>query len=256
MKKKPTPKKKAKPVKRKAAAVKKSAPVTKKKQTKKKARAAKPVKAKPTSNPMQRNHLDEQTEVLVVYGWPAHVLFESGNVDKRLAQLTDALAGTDDVFVVAQDLVYCDGRMDTVFGRAVLRVHADDGPTELSLDAVRAIEASGPPLAATRDKLHALTNGSISSGPPKWYVVPTGCLASGFVAFGDVVPRDPDATEGQKVIYGCDMTQEPHADGVRGEWVGNASDWNVTELDLSSETHKKRAAGRPKGRYFVMGRYD
>jgi hypothetical protein len=52
------------------------------------------------------------------------------------------------------------------------------------------------------------------------------------------------------------MTQEPHADGVRGEWVGNASDWNVTELDLSSEAHKKRAAGRPKGRYFVMGRYD
>jgi hypothetical protein len=209
-----------------------------------------------STKPMQRHHLDEETEVFLVYGWETSVKFSSGAVGARLDELETALAGTEDVFVVAQDLCYCDGTMATVIGRAALRVHANDGPVELPLAKVREIETSEPLSADARKKLAPLLDKPIA-GAPKWFVVPSGSLATAYFAFGTLSPRKgAKAPAGTELIYGGNKNQEGHETAVVGAWVCNASDWRIEAVDLAAETDAERRSRQPEGRYYLMGRYD
>jgi hypothetical protein len=204
---------------------------------------------------MQPDHSKEDTLALLVYGWPCKATFPGKEAKKKLADLTAALVGTEAVFVVAQSLVYVDGKMDMVVGIPVASAHANDGPKAFRFEDVRAVErrigeVMSPALKAKIDPHLDET----WSGPPKWLLVPTGALASGYCAYGELVetPEERDAT----VTSGCDMNQDSHEKAVRGARLATASDWDIEEIDLSEARCADLTKQLPKGQPFVIARYD
>jgi len=198
----------------------------------------------------QPDHLEEDTLCLLVHGWTCRATFTGDETRDQLAALEAALEGTDAVFVVAQSLVYVDGSQQVVVGLPVASAHADEGPVEWSLADARAIEARTervftPELRARLDPLLD----EVPSGPPRWLLVPTGALASGLLAHGQLEDSDPDDDD---LIWGTDMTQERHSSSIRGTKLASAFDWDISEVDLSPE----RCAALGEGGYYVIGRYD
>lgn len=205
---------------------------------------------------MQPDHLAEDTRVLLVHGWKCRATFDSAKVGDQLAALAQAIEPTGGVFVVAQCLVYVDGKNDLVIGLPVVSAHADVGPVEWSIDDARAterrtVDAFTPAILAALAPLLDVA----PRGTPRWLIVPTGALASGYLAYGTLIdtpkPRD---TKDKTLTCGGDMAQNPHAKAVRGPRLAHASDWSVEVIDLSPPRIDELR--KTPGSFYAIARYD
>ena len=205
-------------------------------------------------HPLQPDHLEEDTRALLVHGWKCRASFSGRETPAELAALQQAIEPSGGVFVVAQSLVYVDGEQDVVIGLPVASAHADAGPVEWSIDAAREVEAATEAAfpAALVAKLAPLL-AAVPQGPAKWLLVPTGGLASGFVAHGELIdtPEDRDYKD-TSITAGCNMSQRTHPKAVQGTRLGHANDWDIEEIDLSPT----RVSALGPGRFFVIARFD
>jgi hypothetical protein len=209
------------------------------------------------AHPMQPDPVSEtDTYALLVHGWKCSVSF-GANTMAQLAALQHAVEPAGAVFVVAQCLAYVDGPQDVVIGLPLASAHANTGPVEWSIDEARAV-AARTASAFSSSVLETLTQlvDVAPTGAPRWLLVPTGPLASGYVAYGDLIdtPKHRDAKDASLTVGG-DTSQRAHAKAVRGERLAHANDWDVVEVDLSpARIDELRARG--DGRFHVIARFD
>jgi len=137
------------------------------------------------------------------------------------------------------------------------------GPDTISREAaLRALErAKGVPAevwARIGDKLEGREREAWGEAKVAMHFTCVGPLAAATLAFGLLGTEDGEGPG--EYLYGVDMEQERHAEGVWGRRIAYAQyeGPESEEIDLGEGAHRERAAelGVPDARYFILARYD